>query len=142
MILALAAFTSIVLADPERNFGPRNRRPIVNPSRPQLPRPASVSLPFQNPAIPPRIVGEPRRVERQIDFAALINAFKGVAAIPGNVIQGVGKVASAVPVAVIDVGANLATVPLSIFQSVANATANTAGQLVSGLQNATGNNTG
>jgi len=109
VILALAAFTSIVLADP---------------------------------AIPPRFVGEPRRVERQITIPTLINGLKSVAAIPGNVIQGVGKVASAVPEAVIDVGANLATVPLSIFQSVANATANTAGQLVSGLQNATGNNTG
>ena len=109
MILALAAFTSIVLADP---------------------------------AIPPRFVGEPRRVERQFDIASIINGFKSVAAIPGNVIQGFGKVASAVPVAVINTGANLATVPLSIFQSVANATANTAGQLVSGLQNATGNSTG
>ena len=142
MILALAAFTSIVLADRERNFGPRNRRPIANPSRPQLPRPAPVPLPSQNPAIPPRFVGEPRRVERQIDIASIFNAFKSVAAIPGNIIQGLGQVASAVPVALIDVGGNLATVPLSIFQGLASAAANTSGQVVNGIRNATANNTG
>ena len=67
MILALAAFVSIVLADPQFGYRPPTRFPAPTPPRIPTPRPTPVPRPFRNPAIPPRI----GRFGRQVDFGAI-----------------------------------------------------------------------
>ena len=71
MILALAAFVSIVLADPQFGHGPPTRFPFFTAPRITIPRPTPVPGPFRNPAIPPRIGGGVGRFGRQVDFGAI-----------------------------------------------------------------------
>jgi hypothetical protein len=67
VILALAAFASIVLADPQ--FGPI-RRPILTPPPFRLPGPTPRPGWYRNPGVPPRRDGFVR-VGRQVDFGAI-----------------------------------------------------------------------
>jgi hypothetical protein len=75
VILALAAFASIVLADPQHFGGPLWPVSVLPGLR--SPGPTSVPGPFRNPALPPRRVTGPRRggvsgrVGRQVDFSAI-----------------------------------------------------------------------
>jgi hypothetical protein len=71
MILALAAFVSIVLADPQIGYRPPTRFPAPTPPRITFPRPTPVPGPFRNPAIPPRTGGGVGRFGRQVDFGAI-----------------------------------------------------------------------
>jgi hypothetical protein len=76
VILALVAFASIVLADPQ--FRPPIRRPIPTPPPIKLPRPTPVPGPYRNPGVPPRRPIPPRRggvsgrVGRQVDLGAIL----------------------------------------------------------------------
>jgi hypothetical protein len=77
VILALAVFASIVLADPQNNYGRPTGLPRVTNSRLQLPGATPVPPVYRNPAVPPRRVIPPRiggrpgdRVGRQVGFRA------------------------------------------------------------------------
>jgi hypothetical protein len=78
VILALAAFAAIVLAEPQ--FG--IRRPFPTLPRVTPGRPTPVPRPFRNPGVPPRRPIPPRRggisgrFGRQLDFSTILTSIQ------------------------------------------------------------------
>ena len=93
MILAVAAIASIVLADPQRNYGFPNPWPVATPSRLQLIRPATFIRPFRNPAVPPRVFGGSGRFARQISIEDLFERLRN----PTEAFRGISAIAEKIP---------------------------------------------
>uniref|UniRef100_A0A6M2DAD5 Putative secreted protein n=1 Tax=Rhipicephalus microplus TaxID=6941 RepID=A0A6M2DAD5_RHIMP len=125
VILALAVFASIVLADPQRNVGPTNRLPIATLSGLRFPPPTPVPRPFRNPAIPPR------RVERQIGLQDIPGSvLNSVAAFPemfGSIISNLAPTALKFAAMPLKFGSALAAMPGRLIPAVVNATQITPG---------------
>ena len=97
MILALVAFASIVLADPQ--FRLPTWRPFTTAPRVTPGRPTPVPGPYRNPGIPPRRPIPPRtggrigRFGRQVDFNSLFASIQNSTRIVPGFTSGPGPIA-------------------------------------------------